>query len=302
VLNMADIQEVEDQLTALNAKHKQEKKDLQGKCLSMRKSIPLTNKKKKKELGEQIERMEQELAKQQGEELNTLKASLPLDKPPAEPEPVAAVTSELDQLTVGETREPRVTKAQKRRDKKAEQQRERDQRIAEQEELNREGPRRQEMRAIRRRLRARERAVHDIPSDGDCMYRAIQHQLGQHGPVLALRRSTADELAANQDLYRPYLTDPHSGEPYSDEGYRHYCQTMVETPVWGGQTELVALSAALDRRIEVVQAEGARVVLGEDRPGEPLVVTFHRHMYGLGEHYNSTRPGRADDGEGSDSD
>ena len=57
---------------------------------------------------------------------------------------------------------------------------------------------------------------------------------------------------------------------------------------------MAALSAALGRAIEVVQAEGAPVVLGAGRPGETLLITYHRHMYGLGEHYNSTRQAEPD--------
>lgn len=41
-------------------------------------------------------------------------------------------------------------------------------------------------------------------------------------------------------------------------------------------------------RIEVIQATGPPVVVGEEFPeAERLILTFHRHMYNLGEHYNS---------------
>ncbi|XP_037069238.1 deubiquitinase OTUD6B-like [Pollicipes pollicipes] len=296
---MGDVEDAEDQLSALTAKHKQEKKELQGKTLSMKKSISKTDKKKKKELNEQIEKLEAELQKRHDEELSTLKASLNVDKPP--PAEVETVAAEVEQLTV---REPRVTKAQRRRDKKAEQQRQRDDRIAEQELLNREGPRHLETAAIRHRLRARGRAIQPVPSDGDCLYAAVLHQLGGScgdASISTLRRRAADELRSNEDEYRPFLTDPATGDMYSDEGYERYCQLVAETPAWGGQTEVAALSAALNRCIEVVQAEGPPVVLGAGRPAEPLLITYHRHMYGLGEHYNTTRTATAAD-ENSDSD
>ena len=56
--------------------------------------------------------------------------------------------------------------------------------------------------------------------------------------------------------------------------------------------QLRALSQVLRRRIEVVQAEGRVIVVGEefiDPSLEPIVLTYHRHMYGLGEHYNSVQ-------------
>ena len=72
--------------------------------------------------------------------------------------------------------------------------------------------------------------------------------------------------------------------------------------------ELLALSRLLNRPIEVrdksgggereerllllsrqvIQAEGPSMVMGEDIRGQTsLILTYHRHMFGLGEHYNS---------------
>ena len=51
---------------------------------------------------------------------------------------------------------------------------------------------------------------------------------------------------------------------------------------------MLALSKALGCRIEVIQATGTPVTLGKSGP--LLTLTYHRHMYGLGEHYNSTKP------------
>ena len=65
---------------------------------------------------------------------------------------------------------------------------------------------------------------------------------------------------------------------------------MASTPEWGGQVELLALSSVLQRPIEVLQAEGAPMVVGEHLNTTRLLLTYHRHAYGLGEHYNSVRP------------
>ena len=52
--------------------------------------------------------------------------------------------------------------------------------------------------------------------------------------------------------------------------------------------ELLALATVLGRPLTVIQGEGQEsLVVGEDQKGEPLTLTYHRHMYGLGEHYNS---------------
>ena len=56
--------------------------------------------------------------------------------------------------------------------------------------------------------------------------------------------------------------------------------------------EITALSKGLERPIEVIQAEGPLVQVGQDefKDQSPIILTYHRHYYGLGEHYNSVKP------------
>eukprot|EP00058_Branchiostoma_floridae_P021957 XP_002607447.1 hypothetical protein BRAFLDRAFT_119252 [Branchiostoma floridae] len=55
--------------------------------------------------------------------------------------------------------------------------------------------------------------------------------------------------------------------------------------------ELQALSRILMCSIEVIQAEGPAIKIGEEYDAKlPIILTYHRHMYGLGEHYNTVRP------------
>jgi OTU domain-containing protein 6 len=43
--------------------------------------------------------------------------------------------------------------------------------------------------------------------------------------------------------------------------------------------------------IEVIQATGPSILVGEEyHDKRQAILTFHRHMYGLGEHYNSVKP------------
>jgi OTU domain-containing protein 6 len=37
----------------------------------------------------------------------------------------------------------------------------------------------------------------------------------------------------------------------------------------------------------VIQAEGADVIIGDEYGSDFLVLTYHRHAYSLGEHYNA---------------
>ncbi len=77
--------------------------------------------------------------------------------------------------------------------------------------------------------------------------------------------------------------------------FEEYCD-KVSSPIlaeWGGQVELLALSAALRRRICIYDALQPMIVMDSLNIGEsdtevlPLRLSFHRHFYSLGEHYNS---------------
>ncbi len=124
-----------------------------------------------------------------------------------------------------------------------------------------------------------------------------------------LRRRAAAYLRAHRDDFLPFLTTE-NGDEIRDEMFDDYCE-QVEKPAkdggaWGGEPEaspipscvrnplglqLRALSSSLERRIEVLMPGCDAVVMGEDfSTSTPLVVTFHRLKYRLGEHYDSTIP------------
>lgn len=71
------------------------------------------------------------------------------------------------------------------------------------------------------------------------------------------------------------------------EEFGKYCDDIVNTAAWGGQLELRALSHILQTPIEILQADAPPVIVGEEYPRDPLVLVYMRHVYGLGEHYNS---------------
>ena len=105
--------------------------------------------------------------------------------------------------------------------------------------------------------------------------------------------------------------------------YEDYCDAVERThgadgaPVWGGQLELQALSQTLNRTIEVYSADAPVLTMNEDAcagwqetatvqqnshdDGDdtqalpPLRVSFHRHYFALGEHYNSIIPNNDSD-------
>lgn len=131
----------------------------------MKKSICKGDKKKKKEVAEEIGHLEENLEKRQADELNAWRlAHVTLNDQQTEP---AQVSKEVDEdNSCLEQPTHRISKAQKRREKKAIAEKERNQRIIEQEALNIFGKRNVEMEAIKEILSKRDLMIYEIPSDG----------------------------------------------------------------------------------------------------------------------------------------
>lgn len=290
----------------ISARHKKERKNMLAQIQSLKKTAGKGDKKKKKEVLEEIARLEADLDRRHEEELASANAFRPSRSQPDESAEADIEEAEDNDSTPSSGN--RVSKAQKRRDKKAKEEKERQAEILIQEELNKDGPRMVEMGAIKTLLKSRKLVVHPISSDGDCLYNAIRHQLDLTGrkPIdtVTLRRLTAEYIRANKDSLIFYMSNPDTGDGLTDAEFEKYCESVQNTKAWGGHIEIKAVSEILQAPIEVLQATGPPTIQGESQFRKPnLVITYHRHIYSLGEHYNSTRlASAADDDENSPSD
>ncbi|KAK3739770.1 hypothetical protein RRG08_028209 [Elysia crispata] len=175
-------------------------------------------------------------------------------------------------------------------EKKEGAERERIDRIRDQEVENRQGPRHVEMVKIKEMLKQRGLVLHEIPADGNCLYSALSHQLSTRSldqSTEKLRQQTSEYMRSHRDDFLPFLTHPDSGDALTDEEFEQYCDKTASSPVWGGQVELRALSEVLQLPIEVLQAEAEPMVIGDCTQDKPLTLVYHRHIFRLGEHYNS---------------
>ncbi|KAH8404510.1 hypothetical protein KR222_009386 [Zaprionus bogoriensis] len=287
------------------SRHRRERKELQAKLQAMKKNAPKNNKNKRKEFLEEMTRLEGELEQRHKTELQQASAVASEQGPAEEPaeKPAAAAAgaaadSDADDDDAGQaSQQQRVSKAQKRRNKKEREAREREQEIrAElQNAANQPSPKQIELQQITAKLSARHLALHSIASDGDCLYHAVRHQLQLHTlpghSVQELRAETSNYVRAHKEALICYMTHPETGDLLNDEQFEAYCQDIAKTHAWGGHIELKALSSLLRVPIEVIQAEGASTLLGQEEfGGAPLVICYHRHIYQLGAHYNSTVP------------
>ncbi|RNA08586.1 OTU domain-containing 6B [Brachionus plicatilis] len=270
-------------LESLTNRHRKEKKELQTKLQSLKKSVTKGDKKKKKEIDAEIEKLEREFEERCTLEIKNINQS----------------TKQCDekfneQKLSGSTdiKAEKISKSQKRREKKEKSEHEREKAISLQEIENQKGPAAIELKKIKEKLLKKNLKVKEVISDGNCMYYAISDQiktqLSVNKTFQELRDLTCDYMLQNTDDFQPYLTND-DGDFLGIEEYREYCHNIRNTPVWGGQLELKALSDVLKVSIEVVQGEGSNIVIGEDQKNR-LVIAYHRHMLGSGEHYNSTEP------------
>ncbi|NP_001086171.1 deubiquitinase OTUD6B [Xenopus laevis] len=282
-----DVAEENSEEALLIKQQRKEKKEVQAKIQCMKNSVPKNDKKRRKQMTEDIAKLEAEVEARHKEELEALAQK------PTEPTQVSSITNGVTSLDLGSeepVQQPRVSKAQKRREKKAAQEKERDDRIAEAEIANLSGARHLESQKLAQILAERELQIRQIPSDGHCMYRAIEHQLNEQGNSLTvanLRSQTADYMQKRAEDFLPFLTNSSTGDMYTQEEFQKYCTDIVNTPAWGGQLELRALSHILKTPIEVIQAESLPIVIGEEYSNKPITLVYMRHAYGLGEHYNS---------------
>ncbi|CAI2175266.1 6085_t:CDS:2 [Funneliformis geosporum] len=105
-----------------------------------------------------------------------------------------------------------------------------------------------------------------------------------------LRRKTAAYMRENPDDFIPFLPTKDDGK-CSPEQFSKYCDELENTAVWGGQLEIIAISKAFKLPVHVIQMNSPLMKISDDEflNKEPIVISYHRHMYGLGAHYNSLR-------------
>ncbi|CAE7234287.1 Otud6b [Symbiodinium natans] len=250
----------------------------------------------------EVEQWLYELQERQKEELEELTERL---QGPKE----AEAASQAAEPEVPEEQNPEDDEAERARRKKEKAQKKRQNRAdkeaqkeAEKEKERREaGPsaRELELESLAAALSAQKPAmkIHEIPSDGHCLYRSVADQLHRFRPDLhdfsgppdqmykEVRKLCAASLRGHVDGYAPFA------ELKEGEDFDGYCHRVESSADWGGELELRALADKLKVRIHVFQAGADKpLVLGDSPPAGPLRVSFHRHYYALGEHYNSVVP------------
>mmetsp|Transcript_10263 Transcript_10263/g.18010 ORF Transcript_10263/g.18010 Transcript_10263/m.18010 type:complete len:345 (+) Transcript_10263:35-1069(+) len=240
----------------------------------------------------------------------------PVEQPPKQQTP-----EEIEEAKRQKALEKKLKKKNAQRQKEID----REKRIAEENASAGPSRRQMEMEALQTLyLHPRKLDVEEVEADGNCLYRAVGVQCRRLGLGEDSLRGVASgeegygkvrELCANVLLgsnraeYEPFAECGEGHAEHASDGgnhpatYEEYVNNVRSTSVWGGQLELRALSEGLKCPIVVFSAEGPPLTMGaeyapsdgEDGEGnwdknKALLLSFHRHYYALGEHYNSVIP------------
>ena len=98
-------------------------------------------------------------------------------------------------------------------------------------------------------------------------------------------------MRSHAEDFMPFIGEDESG--YSAPDFEKYCKQVesITQSVWGGQLEINAISAALKLTIDVFSADSPVVTMGkEGESKKKLRISYHKHYFSLGEHYNSIVP------------
>ncbi|KAK7284690.1 hypothetical protein RJT34_19440 [Clitoria ternatea] len=296
-------------LDEILSRHRKETSQLQKKEVEMKKAAArgskAEQKAKKKQVEDEISQLSSKLKEKHAKELAALGYS----------NGNGNENNNLDNLVkaiagVSVTSQPehtKVSKAKQRRDKRAQQEAEREQRIqAEQSDII--SDRMIENEKLERKLKPLGLTVWEIKPDGHCLYRAVEDQLallaGGRSPYTyqELREMVAAYMRKNTSDFLPFFLSENLIGNDSDESlaqkFENYCKEVESTAIWGGQLELGALTHCLKKHIMIFSGSFPDVEMGKEYKSEnasglsnsSIMLSYHKHAFGLGEHYNSVVP------------
>lgn len=204
----------------------------------------------------------------------------------------------------GQSDQSKPSKSVKRREKRAQQEAAREQRIQE-EQSNIVSDRMIENKKLEKKLEPLGLHVNEIKPDGHCLYRAVEDQLallsGGSSPhtYQELRQMVAAYMREHAAEFLPFFLSENMTEGDSNDSpseiFENYCKEVESTAAWGGQLELGALTHCLRKHIMIFSGSFPDVEMGkeyksEDGAAKSIMLSYHKHAFGLGEHYNSVVP------------
>ncbi|GAB4829683.1 OVARIAN TUMOR DOMAIN-containing deubiquitinating enzyme 5, variant 2 [Ancistrocladus abbreviatus] len=291
------------------SRHRKETTQLQNKEIELKKAAAkgskAEQKAKKKHVEEEISKLSAKLKEKHAGELGSLGYSSSNEKEKGSLDSLVkaiagvSVTSQVDR--------PKPSKSAKRREKRAQEEAAREQRIQE-EQSNIISDRKIENETLEEKLKPLGLTINEVKPDGHCLYRAVEDQLavlsGGTSPYTfqKLREMVAVYMREHSSDLLPFFLSENMVEGESDsllaERFENYCREVESTAAWGGQLELGALTHCLRKHILIYSGSFPDVEMGKEyksndgsgSSNHSIMLSYHRHAFGLGEHYNSVVP------------
>ncbi|KAK1587298.1 hypothetical protein Q3G72_011573 [Acer saccharum] len=313
-------QEIEDKRTEVNSsdacskkqetrdemlsRHRKETAQLRNKEVELKKAAAkgskAEQKAKKKQVEEEISKKSAELKGKQAEELASLGYCNSNGNEKSNLDTLVKAIAGVSVTNQHDHSKP--SKGAKRREKRALEEAAREQRIQE-EQSNIVSDRVVEDEKLKRKLEPIGLTVNEIKPDGHCLYRAVEDQLahlsGGSSPYTyqKLREMVAAYLRYRASDFIPFYLNDDSDRSQA-ERFENYCKEVESTAAWGGELELRALTHCLRKHILIYSGSFPDVEMGKEYksdgesglPNASIVLSYHRHAFGLGEHYNSVVP------------
>ncbi|CAM8897061.1 unnamed protein product [Rhodiola kirilowii] len=289
------------------SRHRKEIALLHNKEIGMKKAAAkgskAEQKAKKKQVEEEISRLSNKLKEKHALEIASIGYSNTNGKDESAMENIVKAIAGVSVSNLVQQGKP--SKSAKRREKRAQEEAAREQRILE-EKSNIISDGTIENQLLGKKLEPFGLTVNEIKPDGHCMYRAVEEQLalisGGSSPYTfqELREMVAAYMRKHASDFRPFFLSENEVKDDSEssvaEKIEAYCKEVETTAVWGGQLELGALTHCLKKHIKIFSGSFPNVEMGKEyKPkeavsGSSILLSYHRHAFGLGEHYNSVVP------------
>ncbi|KAF8044836.1 hypothetical protein N665_6413s0003 [Sinapis alba] len=289
------------------ARHRQEIKQLQNKETELKKAAAkgskAEQKAKKKQVEEDISKLSTKLKDKQLKELasqgfsssGNIISKAETNEKKGDIDTLVRAIAGVSVTAQQEHSKP--SKSVKRREKRAKEEADREQRIKE-EQSNVTSDRMVENQKLDKKLKPMGLTISEIKPDGHCLYRAVENQLanlsgGGASPYTyqKLREMAAAYMRDHKTDFIPFLfLSETESESNAEEWFEIYCRQVESTAAWGGQLELGALTHCLRKHIIVFSGSFPDVEMGKEYKSDndsSLMLSYHRHAFGLGEHYNS---------------
>ncbi|XP_073145407.1 OVARIAN TUMOR DOMAIN-containing deubiquitinating enzyme 5 [Henckelia pumila] len=305
------VPEKRETLEEMLSRHRKETTDLQSKEVALKKAAAkgskAEQKAKKKQVDEEIARLSTKLKEAQAKELALLGYNDSTDKQKGDFDNLVKAIAGVSVTNQAE-KSSKPNKHAKRREKRAQDEAARDRRIQE-EQSQIISDRIIEDKKLERKLEPLGFTINEIKADGHCLYRAVEDQLALHSggsspcTYQELREMVANYMRKNASNFLPFFLSENAAEGESadsiTERFEKYCRDIESTAAWGGQLELGALTHCLKKPILIYSGSFPDVEMGKEykqsngtgsSSKSSILLSFHRHAFGLGEHYNSVVP------------